>query len=163
MAIKLIQSSFTDIYGNVTNEFKANVGDLIKVEQTYATEISSMTTLQSRFRIDKIENKLSRTEGSFLADGFRIGQNYSFVVVDIVNNISDNYTGTILTVSDLSMTMTGLPNLNAEMGNDYIGIILCSETYDSLNFAFNFVDNDIPKETLTTVTYIMGVIWFIIF
>ena len=147
MAIKLIQSSFTDIYGNVTNEFKANVGDLIKVEQTYATEISSMTTLQSRFRIDKIENKLSRTEGSFLADGFRIGQNYSFVVVDIVNNISDNYTGTILTVSDLSMTMTGLPNLNAEMGNDYIGIILCSETYDSLNFAFNFVDNDIPKET----------------
>ena len=151
MAINLIQSSFTDIYGNVTNDFKANAGDLIKVEHTYTTEISAITSNQNRFRVDKLENKLSRTEGSFLNDGFRVGQTYSLVLVTITNGIQNNWTGTILSVSDLFITMTGLPNLNQDVSTDYIGIILAGATHDSLNFAFNFVDNDIPKQTSPTL------------
>lgn len=146
MAINLIQSSFTDIYGNVTNDFKANAGDLIKVEHTYTSEISAITSAQTQFRVDKLENKLSRTNGSFLDDGFRAGQAYSLVLVTITNGIQNNWTGTILSVSDLFITMTGLPNLNQDVSTDYVSIILASATYDSLNFAFNFVDNDIPKE-----------------
>jgi hypothetical protein len=146
MAINLIQSSFTDIYGNVTNDFKANAGDLIKVEHTYTSEISAITSTTNKFRIDKLENKLSRTEGSFLNDGFRTGQTYSLVLVTITNSIQNNWTGTILSVSDLFITMTGLPNLNQGVSTDYVGFILAVATHDSLNFAFNFVDNDIPKE-----------------
>lgn len=151
MAINLIQSSFTDIYGNVTNDFKANAGDLIKVEHTYSSEISTISTLQNRFRIDKLENKVSRTQGSFLSDGFRIGQSCNLILVNQTNGVRDNWSGTILSVTDMYITMTGLPNLNQDVSNDYIAILLASATYDSLNFAFNFVDNDIPKETSPTL------------
>lgn len=151
MAINLIQSSFTDIYGNVTNDFKANAGDLIKVEHTYSSEISTISTLQNRFRIDKLENKVSRTQGSFLSDGFRVGQSCNLILVNQTNGVQDNWSGTILSVTDMYITMTGLPNLNQDVSNDYIAILLASATYDSLNFAFNFVDNDIPKETSPTL------------
>lgn len=146
MAILLKESKFTDLYGNITNQFKANAGDSITIEHTFESEISTLTTSTNKFRIDKLENKLTRTEGSFLIDGFREGQAYSLILVNNTNGIQSNWIGTILTVSDLSMTMTGLPNLNQDI-TDYLGIIIGGGNYDSLNFAFNFVDNDVPKDS----------------
>lgn len=146
MAIILKESKFTDIYGNITNNFKANAGDLINVKHKFETEISFITTIDNQLKFEKLQNRLTRANGSFLQDGFREGQTYVLTLIENINVVHDQWTGTILSVQDLSMTMTGLPNLNnVYVGNEYIGVLRSTSDYDSLNFAFNFSDNDIPS------------------
>lgn len=146
MAIKLVNSTFTDIYGNVSTQFKANAGDSIIVNHDYEVEISTVTSQQNQFTFDKLENKLSRGQGSFLSDGFRAGQTYALILVNNVNNVHETWTGTISFVSDLYMTISSMPNLNFTTATDYVCVLLSGSTYQSLNFAFNFIDNEVPKD-----------------
>ena len=146
MGIKLTQSKFTDIYGNITNEFKANAGDLINIEHTFESEISFVSSIENQITINNIESKVLRANGSFLNDGFRVGQTYTLYDVNNSNTINATYTGTILSVTDLEMKLTGLPNVNNfSNGTSSIVVILSNGDYNSVNFAFNFVDNELPK------------------
>lgn len=148
MAILLKESKFTDIYGNVTNQFKANAGDSIIIEHTFESEISFISSVNNQITINNLESKVARANGSFLNDGFRIGQTYVLYDVTNTNTINNSFTGTILSVTDLEMKMTGLPNLNNwSNGNSFTIVILANGNFDSLNFAFNFVDNELPKSS----------------
>lgn len=151
MAILLKESKFTDIYGNITNEFKANAGDVINIKHKFETEISFISSQQNQITIDKLENKLSRGQGSFLSDGFRAGQTYTLILVNNVNSVHETWTGTISFVSDLYITINSMPSLNFTTVTDYVCILLAGSNYNSLNFAFNFVDNDIPKDNIPSL------------
>jgi hypothetical protein len=148
MAIKLTNSNFYDIYGNSSKEFKANAGDLILVDHEFEVEIGCVSSIENQLKIDKLENKLSRGQGSFLNDGFRIGQSCTLYIVNNTNGVTETFTSMLISnVTDLVLTITGLPNRNNwSTGTDYTAVLLSDSTYDSLNFAFNFADNDIPKE-----------------
>jgi hypothetical protein len=150
MAINLVQSSFEDIYGNVTSQFKANAGDKIKVKHLYEMEISFVSTNTNAIEINNLERKLSRTSGSFLDDGFYAGQTYALYEVNENNNIHASYTGTILSVSDSFITATNLPNINDwnSISTGHIIVLLALDTYKSIEFAFNFVDNESPTPSL---------------
>lgn len=147
MAVLLTESRFTDIYNNVTKVFKANAGDKINIKHTFETSISFVSSQQNQFSIDNLEKKVTRGQGSFLTDGFRVGQNYSLRFINSANNVHDTWFGVILSVTDLEMTMTGLPNQNfVSTGSTYIAVLLSTADYDSLDFGFNFIDNAVPKE-----------------
>lgn len=154
MGILLKSSVFQDIYGNVTNEFKANAGDRINIKHKFETSVEFLSTTENQLRVDKLENKISRGQGSFLDDGFRVGQTYTLLIVNGTNGVTDIYgnagfhTGTITFVSDLYLKMTGLPDVNGwTNGTSYTAVLLADGQYDSLNFAFNFVDNAIPNNS----------------
>lgn len=152
MAILLTESKFTDIYGNITNEFKANAGDRINVKHTFQPTIEFISSVENQLKIDKLEKKITRSQGSFLKDGFRPNQTYTLNVVNNTNSVANLYSGTIESVSDLTMTMNGLPNLNNwTTGIDYIAVIIGSASYDSLNFAFNFIDNESTSSSLESI------------
>jgi hypothetical protein len=149
MAIRLVDSTFYDVYGNTSKEFKANAGDTITAKHIFEVEISCVSSVQNQLTIDKLENKLSRGQGSFLNDGFRKGQFCSLILVNNINNITELYRPMeILAVSDLQMTITELPNRNNwTTGTDYTAVLICDDAvYDTVNTAFNFVDNDLPKD-----------------
>jgi hypothetical protein len=151
MAIVLNETKFTDIYGNITNEFKANAGDVINIKHKFESEISFISSQQNQLTIDKLENKLSRAQGSFLSDGFRAGQTYTLRLINQVNNLHETWNGTISFVGDLYMTINSMPNLNFTTVTDYVCVLIANSNYDSLNFAFNFVDNNIPKENVPSL------------
>lgn len=149
MAIKLTNSNFLDIYGNSSKEFKANAGDLILIDHEFEVEIGCVSSLENQLKIDKLENKLSRGQGSFLNDGFRIGQSCTLYIVNNTNGVTEMFTSMLISnATDSILTITGLPNRNNwSTGTDYTAVLLSNSTYDSLNFAFNFVDNDVPKDS----------------
>jgi len=153
MAIKLRDSVFYDIYNNSTNDFKANAGDNIIASHQFELEIGFVSSLENQLKIDKLQNRLSRSQGSFLTDGFRHGQICTLNIVNNTNSTTETYTNmTITAISDLEMTITGLPNRNNwNTGTDYIAVLLSNSTYDSVNFAFNFVDNESATETLESL------------
>lgn len=149
MAIKLISSNFFDIYSNVPTDFKANAGDTIIGSHEFELEISCVSSIENQLKIDKLENRLSRTKGSFLNDGFRAGQVCTLNIVNNTNSTTETYVSMVISaVNDLEMTISGLPNRNNwTTGIDYIAVLLSEATYDSVNFAFNFVDNDLPIDS----------------
>lgn len=149
MAIKLTSSWFDDVYGSTSKEFKANAGDSITARHIFEMEIGCVSSMENQFKIDKLENKLSRSQGSFLNDGFRIGQTCALYIVNNTNGVTESFTSmTISNATDLVLTISGLPNRNNwSTGIDYTAVLLSNATYDSVNFAFNFVDNDIPKDS----------------
>jgi hypothetical protein len=153
MAINLVQSSFEDIYGNVTSQFKANAGDKIKVKHLYEMEISFISTNTNAIEINNLERKLSRTSGSFLDDGFYAGQTYNMYEINQNNNIHASYSGTITSVSDSFFTATNLPNINDynSIATGHIIVILALDTFKSIEFAFNFVENESPTPSLGSV------------
>ena len=153
MAIQLTESYFTDIYGNSTNQFKANAGDTITITQFFETEISFITTAENSLRIDKLQNKVTRGSGSFLDDGFRTGARYVLYIVNNNNNNHEIWAGTITSVTDKVATLDTLPDRNNwTSGSDYTCVLKTNQAYplseyQSVEFAFNFIDNDVPKET----------------
>lgn len=153
MAIKLINSTFTDIYSNTTNDFKANAGDKIKVRHEFELEISCLSSSENQLKIDKFENKLSRTKGSFLTDGFRVGHMCGLIIINNTNSITEAYVNMqIFAISDLEMTIGNLPNRNNwNSGTDYTVLLISTNVFDSVNFAFNFVDSQIPKDSTPTL------------
>jgi hypothetical protein len=153
MAINLVQSSFEDIYGNVTSQFKANAGDKIKVKHLYEMEIGFVSTNTNAIEINKLLSQVSRTSGSFLDDGFYAGQTYNMYEINENNNIHASYSGTITSVSDSFFTATNLPNINDynSIATGHIIVILALDTFKSIEFAFNFVDNESPTPSLGSV------------
>jgi hypothetical protein len=149
MPVILASKSFTDIYGNSTDYFKANAGDKITCEFGVNCEISAISSVSNQFTINKFENKLERSSGSFIADGFRVGQVVLFNIVNNVNANTNVYTGTISTVTDYVIQMSGLPNLNNwTTGSDYITLLLAADSFDSIEVGMNFVDNETSSPSL---------------
>ena len=149
MAIRLVDSTFYDVYGNTSKEFKANAGDTITARHIFEMEIGCVSSMENQFKIDKLENKLSRSQGSFLNDGFRVGQTCALYIVNNTNGVTESFTSmTISNATDLVLTISGLPNRNNwTTGTDYTAVLICDDAvYDTVNTAFNFVDNDLPKD-----------------
>lgn len=157
MAIKITNTTFTDIYGNTTNQLKANAGDKIIVNHTVEAEISFITTSESPLRIDKLENKITRSNGSFLDDGFRTGARYVLYIINNNNNIHEAWTGTIISVTDKIAILDSLPDRNNwSSSSDYICVFKTNQfyplsEYQSLEFALNFVDNESPNPSLDSI------------
>ena len=149
MPITLINSTFTDIFGNTSNVFKANAGDKVSCSFQIKTSTMSASNSSDVFTVDKLFNRISRTKGSWLDDGFRQGDSYVFSVVDQYNSIRGTFTGTINEVYDTYMIMTGLANVNgSSSSNELIFVLYTTNTFDYLKIGLNFVDNDNPSPTL---------------
>lgn len=151
MPIILKDKSYTDIYGNTTTYFKANAGDTISVKYTLNTEIFTRSTMTNIWNIEDIERQITQSQGSFLNEGFRVGQTYVIKEVGNTNSVFKTFTGTILEVGDLYIKMTGLPSLNN--WNTSGGSILClfvEQKRQSLELGINFVDNSIQSPSLSS-------------
>jgi hypothetical protein len=150
MPITLINSTFTDVFGNNSDVFKANAGDKVTCSFEVQTANFTSSDTTNNITIDKLFDRLSRSSGSWIEDGFRIGDTYTFKVVDNVNSVVNTYTGTISEVYDTYMIMSGLPSLNgtSSQSSGYIYVIYTSSTFDYLKLGVNFVDNDNTNPTL---------------
>lgn len=150
MPITLINSTFTDVFGNTSNVFKANAGDKVTCSFDFKTANFTASSEVNNITIDKLFNRITRNVGSWIDDGFRVGDSYTFKVINNVNSIVNSYTGTIEEVYDTYMIMDGLPSLNgtSSQSSGYIYVIYTTSTFDYLKLGVNFVDNDNTNPTL---------------
>lgn len=153
MPITLTNTEFTDVFGNVTNVFKANAGDLVSCKHSFKSAVYTSSLDNNNITIDKLYNRLTRSIGSWINDGFRVGDTYTFKVVNDVNSVVNTYTGTINEVYDTYMIVTGLPSMNgvSSSSSGYIYHIYTTTSFDYLKLGLNFVDNDNPNPSLQSL------------
>ena len=140
MPIVLTDKSYTDIYGNSSSYFKANAGDTIDVKYTFSTEIFILSSDANTIKFNKITNNIIQSQGSFVDEGFRVGQQYHLVDVNNLNQVTGSYTGFILGVSDLQLVVSGLPSVNNADSTDAIWCIFVVQILSSFELGVKFVD-----------------------
>jgi hypothetical protein len=142
MPIKITGKRYTDIYGNATSYLKANAGDKIDVKYTINTEIFAKSSNVNNWTINAIDNQITQSQGSFIDEGFRVGQTYYLKTVNNVNTVTYSYTGTISEVGDLYIKMSGLPSINNwNSASDNTLCLFVETTRKSIELGINFVDN----------------------
>jgi len=152
MPILLTNKEYTDIYGNVSTYYKANAGDTISVKYSLSTEIFARSTTTNSWNIDALQKTITQSQGSFLNEGFRVGQTYKLVAVNNSNANTGVTTGTILAVSDLSIKISDHPSVNNwNSGSDSILCLYVEQARKSIELGLNFVDNILQTPSLSSL------------
>jgi hypothetical protein len=154
MPIKLISKSYTDIYGNSTDVYKANAGDKITTKLVVSSDIYVRSSSQNSMYFDVIDGLLTQNQGDFIQSGFRVGQSIIWKDVNNSNSIIGNYSATILQVTELSMTLdTGgtLPSVNNSSSQGSTWVIYSNSFHDYLELNINFVKNSLPNPSLNSM------------
>jgi len=112
-------SNLSDFTINLTGSVAENV----KVIQNVDVSWNSVATIADEWTVESVTNSITRTTGSFLKDGFYVGDIFDFInhagapVVD--------FNGTIVTVSDLKITFTvnsGSVNVGTTVEDEIAGL-----------------------------------------
>ena len=151
MPVTLVSNLYTDIYGNTSSYYKANSGDTVSVKHTISTEIFVRSTQSNSMSMNAIDGTIIQSQGSFIDEGFRAGQTYTFKDVNNSNVVTATYTGTIISVTDLQLVVTGLPNVNNSSSSGSIWCIFVEQTRKSIELALNYVENDNPNPSLESL------------
>lgn len=151
MPVTLVSNLYTDVYGNTSSYYKANAGDTVSVKHTISTEIFVRSTQSNQMSMNAIDGTIIQSQGSFIDEGFRAGQTYTFKDVNNSNVVTATYTGTIISVTDLQLVVTGLPNVNNSNSQDSIWCIFVEQIRKSIEIALNYVENDNPNPSLESL------------
>lgn len=151
MPVILTNKSYTDIYGNSSTYFKANAGDTIDVKYTFTTEIFVMSSDSNSMKFSQIDGSITQNQGSFINEGFRAGQTYILKDVNNSNVVTQTYSGTIISVSDLQLFVTGLPASNNASSSNATWCIFVEQIRSSVELGVNFVDNTLSSPSLDSL------------
>ena len=152
MPIQLTNKTYTDIYGNITNVYKANAGDKITTKLDILSDIYVRSNSSNLMYYDNIDGSLTQSSGDFLLTGFRKGQTLIWKSVDNNNTVVASYTTTILDVSSLKLNLdtTGtVPNSNNNSSqSNTIWLLYVNDVCDFAEIDINFVKNSLPNPSL---------------
>lgn len=142
MSIQLSNRTFTDVYGNDYSLYKANSGDDIKVRIDFTTSVSTKSSTTNIMNFYVFTKEVIRTEGSWIDDGFRIGDVVTFIEKDSSNITTFNYNLTILSISDKVITVNGLPSINGgSVGSGSIWYFFTNKAFQELELNINWIEN----------------------
>jgi len=149
MPIKLLSKSYTDIYGNATDSYKANAGDKIVTTINISSDIYVRSSSLNTMSFDAIDGTLTQSNGDFIESGFRVGQTLTWKYVNTSNVVTSTFTPTIVSVSATRMELSGsYPSLNLTSSQEYIWFIYCDDVHDEIELGVNYVRNDNPQAKL---------------
>jgi len=79
MPIQILNSSFTDQFGNTLPSYKANAGDRTTLLIELLTNIR-FSSLTNPMILDPSNNQITISSGSWLEEGFRVGDSVVFTL-----------------------------------------------------------------------------------
>lgn len=146
----LIKSvSFTDRYGSVYPKYNSNAGDDIQVRIDFSDCCVMISSVQNQITYSALTGEVKISVGSWLDEGFRIGDVVRF------QGINENNSGTginFLTIvaipSDKIIVVTGLPNKNNETPPDkHFWVFSVDKQKEGLEFSVNWIPNSDTSPT----------------
>ena len=156
--IQIVQNKFFSQWGNgntfasnltdFATHLKGSVGEKLRVETTVRLGISSEATQQDPFFLDN-GDKIRRNSGSWIKDGFQIGQ--TLIMINNYRNGSENlaFYGTVSAISDLEITLTAIGGGSFVTGEVFDRLFIAANLFNGLNFNFGFVENNAAPDFLS--------------
>ena len=105
--------SFKDIYDNDFNIYTANAGDRIRCEINFSNCCCITSSLMQQITYSQLTGEIKLSTGSWIEEGFRVGDVITHEGYDEYNSGTGIYTFTILSIpTDLIIVVSGLPAYN---------------------------------------------------
>jgi hypothetical protein len=105
--------SFQDIYGDNFNIYTANAGDRIRCEINFSNSCCITSSLMQQITYSQLTGEIKLSTGSWIEEGFRVGDIITHEGYDEYNSGTGIYTFTILSIpTDLIIVVSGLPAYN---------------------------------------------------
>lgn len=143
--------SFEDIYGDNFNVYTANAGDNVRCEINFSNSccITSSTTQQITY--SQLTGEIKLSTGSWIDEGFRVGDVITHEGFDGSNSGTGIYTFTILSIpTDLIIIVSGLPaHNNYSPPSGHIWQFWVNKQKEELQLNVNWVDNSNTSATPT--------------
>lgn len=73
MPIRIVSKEFTDLYGNTLDFWESNSGDIHQVEYLVMEQILVISSSENYLSFNALENTITWSNGSWLVEGFRVG------------------------------------------------------------------------------------------
>ena len=152
MPVQITNKTFTDIFGNTTNYYRANTGDEIEIE----LEIQESIRVQSGgstglLEMDPVNNIVNWNTGNFLDEGFRVGDTVSFTIYSSSAVILHFWTATVNTVSANAMDVSTFTNLYDYTAGEILVITVTDRKRESFNLMLNHVQNGIAGSEFSLI------------
>lgn len=141
MPLRLISKTFTDSYGNTSNVLKANAGDKVSALIEFERTIVATSSNGLIFTANGIEDIITRNTGSWIDDGFVLGNAFFRVYSASTGIISSDNVVIITEISHSVLKVTGLAA--PVVTSDSSTVWYISQALEGLTteFYLNFVPN----------------------
>ena len=133
-------STFGSNLTDFATHLKGSVGEKLKVETIVKVGISSVATENDPFYLQN-GFTIKRNTGSWIADGFQLGQSLTRISGYKNGTVTNECTGTILTITDTEITL----NITAgtfTTGTAFDDIYIAPNQFTGINFKFGLVGNN---------------------
>ena len=146
----LIKSvSFTDKYGKVYPKYNSNAGDDLQVRIDFSDCCVMLSSTQNQITYSALTGEVKISVGSWLDEGFRVGDLVAFTSYNENNNQAGSVALTIVAIpTDKIIVVTGLPNSNNAIPPDkHIWVFSVNKIKEGLEFSVNWIPNSDTSAT----------------
>ena len=141
--------TFYDRYGSAYPKYNANAGDDITVRIDFSDCCTILTSQQQQITFSALTGEVKLSVGSWLDEGFRVGDVVTFQDYNENNNTGFGYFLTITAIpTDKIIIVTGLPsNNNVTPADKHIWVFSVAKQKEEIELSINWVPNSDTSAT----------------
>lgn len=142
-------TTFYDIFGNSYSKYTANAGDSITMRIDFSNCCCITSSQTQQITYSQLTGEVKITEGSWIDEGFRVGDALSFEGYNEFNSGTGYYPLTIISIpTDKIIVVTGLPAFNnATPPDKHTWQLWVNKQKEEMEFSVNWLEN---QNTSTT-------------
>ena len=146
-------TSFGSNLTDFASHLKGSVGEKLKSVTRVRAALIAETNEFNQFEVQN-GSILKRFSGSWIEDGFEIGQSISFVKdwtgVQTNNAASIEWSGTVVSLNDNELEFT--TGGTAPLGQKSDHALICTDKFGAINYSFGFVENSASDNFISPYT-----------
>jgi len=158
MPVQISNVTFKDIYNSSYPRYNSNAGDQTIFRIDFSDQVLILSSQQQQITYSALTGEVKLSIGSWLDEGFRVGDVITFEGFNENNGSTGVYTLIIVSIpSDKIIIVTGLPNKNNQTPPDkHIWAFSVAKQKKEIEFSINWVPNSDTSPTPTMNSLIDG-------
>lgn len=141
MPIQILNTSFTDEFGNTLPSYTSNAGDKITLSVTLLSNVR-ISSLTAPLILDPSNNQITISSGSWLQEGFRVGDTVVFTIYSAGGAVITTWSTLSTYVSDQVLDVNSVPQwYDVTLGQFAVIEVPTKSGRGDLEVFFNHVSN----------------------
>lgn len=141
MPVQILTKQYTDVFGTILTYYKANAGDKQNIEFTLTESISVQSSNQVLLNLDPVNNIITWVGGDFQDEGFRVGDNLTFIKYNSGGGVIFAWASVVQAVTGDQLDVTAVPTWYDFTVGEIISIYVTGRQREGCRLNINHVQN----------------------
>ena len=142
MPVQIASAQYYDNFGGGPfNSYRSNAGDRFEL-RIVVYSVIRISSLNSPLTLDPSINEITIAGGSWIEEGFRVGDTATVTIFSVGGSVITTFTTTVSYVDDVILDVTSCPSWYDASVGEFAVISLASRDRADLDIMFNHVSNN---------------------